>query len=241
MPQPGPINSEREPWSPRFMLPTSAGQRALVVGRVPQFAADLRRDGLTVLCALSPAELRPEGAVSDATVSLAGRLPLPSEEFDHVFVPALTREYRRLELAELGRVLRPGGGLFLGVPHRLWSGSPVAMTASRGRRALERAGFSDIEVFGLRHGLEQPRQLVPLDSARVMAWYLSSVYRPQPGGDLTGPALFARLVRTRLPVLALGPHGGRSRGLLAPLARSPLPRVIFRALGFVARRRERAC
>lgn len=241
MSQSGPIVSWGQPWDPRFMLPATSGDRVLVVGQIPHFAADLRRDGVTVLRALSPADVRAGGFVGDVSFTIDGLLVHPSEDFDHVFVPALTRDHRRLPLAELGRVLRPGGGLFLGVPHRLRSRSPVATTAGRGRHALEHAGFTDIEVFGIRYDLDRPRQLVPLDSPALMTWYLASVYRPQPGGDLTGAALLARLVRTRLPVLALGPNGGRSRGLLVPLARSPLPRMIFRALGFVARRRDREC
>lgn len=199
---PPPLDPLPPPWGPRFMLPVGSGDRALIVGRNPRFADDLRRDGVTVVCvdrwpSLPPAELEHPG-------------------FDHVFVPKLSRDLRMLDLADLGRVVRPGGGLFLGVPNRLRSRSPVATTPARGRRAVELAGFTDVEVFGLRHGLDQPRQLVPLDAPQVMAWYLASVYRPQPGGELRRAALLTGLVRTRLPVLVLGSNGIRGRADAGP-------------------------
>ena len=209
------------------MLPVGSGDRALIVGRDPHFAEDLRRDGVTVLCV-------------DDWLSLPPDAP-EQPGFGHVFVPELTGEHRAHDLADLGRVVRPGGGLFLGVPHRLRSRSPGATTAARGGRALKRAGFTDIDVYGLRHGLAEPRELVPLGSPQVMAWYLASIYRPQPGGELRGAARSTRMLRTRILVVALGPNGIRSRALVDLLARSPLPQLLFSALGFVARRGGREC
>lgn len=192
----GSVPAKVRPWSARslrFMLPITPGDRVLVLGDSPRLAKSLAAAGCEVAV---------------ATGSLAGGAAL----FDHAIVPMLRPEHVPLVPGELARVLRPGGGLFLGMSYRLRSRARPGTTIRRGRRLLEANGFTGVSVYGVKRNLETPRYLVPLDSPDVLTWFLSTTYLPQ----TTRGALAAQMYGTA--------------------AHLRLPPLLFPDLGFVARR-----
>lgn len=152
-----------------------------------------------------------------AVITGAPALPCGDGEVDHVLVPALTDHHTRLVPDELARVLRPGGGLFLGTAHRPRARGRPGHYSRRGRRMLERGGFTGVEVYGVLRSLETPRFLVPLDAPPVVTWFLDTAYLARS----TKGALAARML-----------------GAAAPPRVSPL---LFPDLGFVARRGPGPC
>lgn len=211
----GDVPAKARPWSARslrFMLPIEAGDRVLVLGVSPRLTRSLDGAGCSVLTSVSPHERDHAQRVTGDVVVTAGSLPCGDARFDHVVVPILRTEHVPLVPGELARVLRPDGGLFLGMSYRLRSRARPGTTIRRGRRLLEDNGFGRVSVYGVRRSLESPRYLVPLDSPAVMTWFLSTTYLPQ----TTRGALAA-------PVLGTAAH-------------LRMPPLLFPDLGFVARR-----
>jgi SAM-dependent methyltransferase len=205
-----------DPWRARsicFSVPLEAGHRVLVVGLWPSVSRSARLAGAEVLSAdIRAAE--PVDRDGEATaVITGGRLPVPDGAMDHVLLPQLTPPLLPLAAAELARVLRPGGWLFLGAPAVWRSGSRRgALSVRRGRALLERCGFVDVREYGIAPSLAVPRHLVPLASPVALRWYARSGFAPT--------SRYAAAVRWSL--VRLG-----QRDLLL---------LLFPALGWTARR-----
>lgn len=202
----------------RFMLPIRPDDRVLVLGASPALAASLDAQGVSVLSVTGTSGAR-EALQLRGDVAIAGRdvLPCGDATVSHVLVPEVPQDQAGLLPTEIARVLRPGGGLFLGMPYRLRSRNTSATYIRAGRRRLEAGGFTDIEVYGVLYNLARPRHLVPLDSSAALRWYFDSAYLPL----------------SRKGALAV--HAARAA------ARFKAPPALFPALGFVARRRCEPC
>ncbi|MQA80619.1 MAG: hypothetical protein GEV10_19435 [Streptosporangiales bacterium] len=194
------------------MLPIKAGDRVLVLGVSHRLTKSLDAAGCSVLTAVAPHEHDQTGQVAGEVVVTTGSLPCGDARFDHVLVPLLQAEHVPLVPGELARVLRPDGGLFLGMSYRLRSRARPGTTIRRGRHLLEGNGFTRVSVYGVTRNLETPRYLVPLDSPALMTWFLSTTYLPQ-----TTKGAFASQI-------------------LGAAAHLRLPPLLFPDLGFVARR-----
>jgi SAM-dependent methyltransferase len=181
------------------VLPLRPGAEVLILGEAPLLARSVARRGADPVSVAS---------------SIDEVLPLEDESVGHAMVPwAGTHGVPELVLAEVARVLRPGGGLYFGVSHR-WRfvTNPQAWPVARGRRALREAGFHDVEAYGVRYGGFYPRFLVPLEDAGAVRWFLTSMCLPV---SLREAVAIAALART-------------------PGSRAAL--VLFPDLGFLARR-----
>lgn len=200
----------------RFLVPVRPREKVLVLGTSPPLAKALAVAGCSVLSAVTVAEREQAGGPPDAAV-VTGALPYGDGEVDHVLVPTLREHHAPLVPGDLARVLRPGGGLFLGMSHRLRSRSRPGSYVRRGRRMLERGGFAEVEVYGVLRSLESPRFLVPLDAPPVLAWFLTNAYLPR------------------------STRGALTAQMLGTAARVRAPSLLFPDLGFVARRGPGPC
>lgn len=142
------------------------------------------------------------------------RLPLDDERVDHVVAPGDNADgWSPRRLAELARVTAPGATVLFGASARLrFPLRRAAQTPRSGRSLLAAAGFTDIGVYGIRHGFHDPRFLVPMDHSGARSWFLAAAYPPQK------------------------PHHARLAALMALLSRTGLDRVYFPQLLFVAKR-----
>lgn len=199
-------------------LPLRPGSDVLVLGDAPPLARTVARAGANPVSVMSSLH-RVSDLVGTARTAEPGEgLPLEDESVDDAIVPTVrTYGMPALVLAELARVLRPGGGLYFGVPHR-WRfvTNSHAWSVAGGRRALHDAGFRDVEAYGVRYGGLYPRFLVPLEDAGAVRWFLTSVCLPLSAREAAAIAVLAR----------------------APSSRATL--ALFPDLGFLARRAGRA-
>lgn len=202
----------------RFMLPIEPTDHVFVVGPSPTLTESLHAEGTSVVSVLRPSDgHRAQHLSGEVRIAHGDTFPCSGGAASHVLAPEVGEDYARFVPGELARVLQPGGGLFLGTPHRLRSRTRPAVHVRSGRRRLEGRGFADVRVYGVLHNLARPRHLVPLDSAAALRWYFESAYLPLSRRG----ALAVRLAR-----MATVP------GATAAL---------FPALGFVARRRLEPC
>ncbi|MGH3664702.1 MAG: hypothetical protein ACRDU8_01195 [Egibacteraceae bacterium] len=198
-----------------FTVPFDVAERLVVLGASPSVVNSAQAAGAETLSLLTPAQADAARLPAGEILQLAGteRLPLPDGYADHLIVPRLRPYLLPFVPQELARILRPGGGLFLGAPSR-WRQPrrPEALSVGSGARMLQRAGFDDVHAFAIRHDLLQPRHLVSIAAPEALRWYVRSAYLPA-----SAPGALA----TRL-LVRLGPH----QSLL----------VLFPATGFAARR-----
>jgi len=146
-------------------------------------AQTFSRYGRVTACDRSPAALRMarRGGLRDLVASDAAELPFRSESFDLVLALDVIEHVDddRKMLAELRRVLRPGGAVAIHVPAWpfLWSNHDVALEHRRRytRRSLarliadcalrtERFGWSSAAIFPPAVALRMLRPLLPAKS-----------------------------------------------------------------------------
>lgn len=208
---------ERGSFNPRllcFMLPIAAGDRVLVLGGGLPLAHSVRNIGGVPLWMVTGAQAVRLGtsAVGAHRVAVDAPLPLPDGSVDHVIADLRPHAFRSV-VAELARVVAAGGNLFVAAPSRLRvprGAAPVRVQPVV--RSLRRAGFDEIQAFGIWPNLTGPRHVVPLDSAEALRWYVTSAYTP------------------------MGPWAARMVAVARRAGHRRLLRLFFPSLGFAARR-----
>lgn len=193
------------------ILPLRPGAKVLILGEAPLLARSLARRGAAAISGISSTD-RAGGSAAVGRVTLAASgevIPLEEESVDHAIVlSADTHGVPTLVLAEVARVLRRGGGLYFGVPHR-WRfvTNPRAWSVARGRRALHEAGFRDVEAYGVRHSVFNLRFLVPLEDSQAVRSFLTSMCVPLSAREAIVVAALVRIPSSRT-ALALFPDLG---------------------------------
>jgi SAM-dependent methyltransferase len=131
------------------------------------------------------------GGYTNITAACAAPLHLPylDEAFDCVALNDVSAQASRQDqlLRECCRILRKGGCVFMGAPGR---------SVRRLSRSLTRAGFSVVHVLGAEPSWDEPRYIIPLNRAAILA-YERWVRRSSPMRDRVR-RLLARLGCHRL-------------------------------------------
>jgi len=119
-------------------------------------------------------------------------LPFAAGAFDAaVVIDAINRagEARGAEphalLAEVGRVLQPGGWLMLAAANRLSFIRPRSKVGEHPqtywgyRRALRRAGFGEIKFYMALPSHDEPFFILPLDRWRLLSHFVDGLFTAQ--------------------------------------------------------------
>ncbi|MGE5248938.1 MAG: hypothetical protein ACM3QS_01890 [Bacteroidota bacterium] len=188
----------------RFLLPIRPGSRMLVLtdwgGDFGQHFAGLRTRVVTWRAARPDAAWSADGASRDRVCAQPPDAPFASHSFDAVAVPLgiprtlsgspTSVDYHR----GLKRLLKPGGRLLVG------SVNGGDSRPSAFKRALERAGFEDIRIYGAVPNLAKPAYILPLER-RSLQFFAHSSHLGRRAGRL-------------LRLLSILPLSGLLRGLL---------------------------
>lgn len=214
--------SSSNTFGPRCLAPllnVTPGQTVLFIGGGKELMRVVKKRGATVLdVRIGPPknpDKIPKGRIH--LDSATDPLPLDDASVHHVVAPTVNaRWWPGPQLAEVARVAAPGATLLFGASARArFPRRAEAQTPRGGRRRLDAAGFTETQVYGVRHGFHDPRFLVPLDHAGARRWFFASAFPP------------------------LKTHHARMVSLLARLPRTPIDQLFFPNLLFVSVRGER--
>lgn len=189
------------------MLPLRDGDRVLILAQEPTLARSVERRGARPVSLVLSADARDEMVGEVVTTEHGAEIPLETMSVDHAIVPSVTPYGRPAPvLAELYRVLSPGGGLMLGVRHRRRHVTDRdAWTTSAGRRALALAGFEDVEAYGVRPDISDPRFLVPVEQSEPLRWFLDSMFLSTSPRSAHAARILSRAAVPRSAALLLFP------------------------------------
>ncbi len=215
-----------------FLLPLRAGQCAAIFGSAPYLASAVASEDVKTLQVIPVrnANVPPDedDAIWYRDLTADSRKCLASASLDHVFILEPGNTCPRALLAEVARLLKPGGWFFLGVQnterlHRFRMADSrrgrsierdkrLSLSLRRCRSLLKQNNLVFVETYGIHADLDEPRYLVPLESAAVARHFFAQMFAP------VTPS--ASLIWRFAPLLAtIG-----------------LQRILFRDLGIIARR-----
>jgi len=98
----------------RFLLPIQPGQIITVLGKAPELVEILNASGLTILNILDDIGNGDDKKSSRWDPDSLQPLPIDTASVDHVIVPLVIHQRTDWIFAELTRIVKPGGWLFLG-------------------------------------------------------------------------------------------------------------------------------
>jgi len=180
-----------------FAIPIERGDHVATYGAPPTLSRSLGHDGVRTTVV--------------ETWPIATTMPV-----DHAIALTSSTQEAANVAREMSEAVSAGGWLLLAAPHVRRVGSRLGTDPDTARitRALTECGFEDIEVFGMRHEMDNPKHLVPIDHAGAVSWFLKSACQP---GSLRGAVA--------LLGMSLLSHGRAAS-------------LVFPSLAFVARRTQ---
>src|SRR3972149_2624597 len=244
----------------RFLLPRTGRDAALVLGcglgTVPAALCDMFATVHVVDTSAERVRLLELRASEHGIANLVptrvargGALPFAAEGFDLVVARSSDWEFRaagadgrgafRAVAQDVHRVLKEGGGAYLGVPNRLsyerllrpWTPRDGFACSQRGyRRILAQAGFAEIRFYAPLPGHEGiPLFYVPVDDGALLEYFFECVF---PLFDAVSPEV-KRLYAVEYRLAKLAVRLGGWLGL------RPLARHLVRGFGIIATRGPR--
>lgn len=187
-------------WTARslhFAIPIGRGDHVATYGAPPTLVRSLGHDAVRTTVV--------------ETWPVASTMPV-----DHAIALTSSTQEAVDVVREMSEAVPAGGWLLLAAPHVRRVGRRLGTDPSTARitRTLTERGFEDIEVLGMRHSMDNPQHLVPIDHAGAVRWFLTSACQP---GSLRGAIV----------LLGMSTLSSRRAGSL-----------VFPSLAFVARRAQ---
>ncbi len=185
------------PADPSLLLPIRSGQRVLILADLMPSADVATVQNITSIVVVPAGRTEKLGSSQRSpagqTVSPQRSLPLATASIDHVIAPRITREQSDWLLAEVARVLKPGGWLFVYVRNNGWVGRFNEWAGMRDHasaakpelslrictRLLEQSNLAVLNRYGVHGDLERPTYLVPLEHPGAVRYFFQRLFVPR--------------------------------------------------------------